>query len=65
MPTRKAGHSFVDEVPTTEKGRDGVVQAWGLLFRKLGEVAELKDSNRLPYLFHLAPPSGTRSFYGA
>lgn len=42
---------FVDEVPTSEKGRDGVVQAWGLLFRKLGEVAQLKDSNRLPYRF--------------
>jgi integrase/recombinase XerD len=42
---------FVDAVPEDEKERDNAVKTWGDIFRKLGEVADLKDSNGEPYHF--------------
>lgn len=36
---------FVDAVPDTEKELDALVQSWGVLFRKLGDVAELTDEH--------------------
>jgi site-specific recombinase XerD len=42
---------FIDELPDTEKDMDALVQSWGVLFRKLGEVAELTDENGEAYHF--------------
>jgi len=42
---------FVDSVPGGEKELDALVQSWGVLFRKLGEVAALTDADGAPYRF--------------
>jgi site-specific recombinase XerD len=42
---------FVDGVPKGEKERDRLIEAWGVLFRKLGAVADLKDEHGAPYKF--------------
>ena len=39
---------FVDEVPTGEKERDNAVKGWGDRFRKLGEVADIRDEHQQP-----------------
>lgn len=43
---------FVESVPAGEKELDNMVQSWGSLMRKLGEVAELKDEHRNAVKFH-------------
>lgn len=45
-------HLFVQSVPEGEKDLDNMVQAWGSLARKLGEVAKLKDEQNQPIRFH-------------
>ena len=42
---------FVESVPGGEKELDALVQSWGVLFRKLGEVAALTDADGAPYRF--------------
>jgi integrase/recombinase XerD len=44
-------HLFIDVVPKAEKELDNLVQVWGVLFRKLGVLAALKDENDAPYGF--------------
>jgi integrase/recombinase XerD len=42
---------FVDAVPKAERELDNLIQSWGVLFRKLGDAADLKDENGAPYPF--------------
>jgi integrase/recombinase XerD len=42
---------FIDAVPKAERELDSLVQSWGVLFRKLGDVASLKDENGADYGF--------------
>lgn len=48
----KGRYLFVESVPRGEKDLDNMVQTWGSLMRKLGEVAELKDEQNQPIRFH-------------
>ena len=48
----KGRYLFVESVPEGEKELDNMVQVWGFLMRKLGEVAKLKDEQNLTIRFH-------------
>lgn len=48
----KSRYLFVESVPAGEKELDNMIQTWGSLMRKLGEVAELKDEQNQPIRFH-------------
>jgi site-specific recombinase XerD len=42
---------FIDALPTSERAMDNLISNWGNLFSKLGECADLKDADGVPFHF--------------